>query len=311
MIKCWQIKRVVWGVVVALLSTVVSSAQHSLQDTLIQNQVPVADSSFAQAPVVLNQQVPSIPAKPDTSLQFFNQLNHQLPVDGSLVFRFEERFDPPTYDYLFYLLAGALLVLGIIRMGFAKYFSDLIRIFSQTAIRQKSLREQLVQNRLASLLLNLFFCFSAGAFLFQLAMYKQWLPAHDSWWQQLLLCIGLVVVIYTVKYVVTWLSGWLFGLSNLAESYIFLVFLINKVMGILLLPATIALALGAPDLKSVMVVATLFVLGLLYLYRYVIAIPLVRQHVKIIPFHFFLYFCAFEIVPVLIIYKWMLSIISH
>jgi hypothetical protein len=38
---------------------------------------------------------------------------------------------------------------------------------------------------------------------------------------------------------------------------------------------------------------------------------LLRQHVKIIPFHFFLYFCAFEIVPVLVIYKWMLLVISQ
>lgn len=300
------------AVLMVLCTASMGWAQVVLQDTAALQKLPATtDSHLTAAPTAVKPPVEVVHAPPDTSLRFFNHLNKQLPVDGSVVFRFEERFEPPTLDYLFYLLAGALLVLGIIRIGFAKYFSDLIRIFSQTAIRQKSLREQLVQNRLASLLLNLFFCFSAGTFLFQLAVYKQWLPANEIWWQQLLLCIALVVAIYTVKYVATWLSGWLFGLSNLAESYIFMVFLVNKVVGILLLPATIALALGAPDLKSVMVVASLFVLGFLYLYRYVIAIPLVRQHVKIIPFHFFLYFCAFEIVPVLVIYKWMLSIISH
>jgi hypothetical protein len=200
-------------------------------------------------------------------------------------------------------------LLGIIRMAFSKYFADLIRLFTKTTIQQKSLREQLLQNRLASLLMNLFFCLSAGTFLFQLARYKNWLPDNGIWWQQLLMCVGLIAAVYVVKYIGTAISGWLFGFRELAEAYNFMVFLVNKVVGILLLPATIALALGVPDLQAICLVASLFGLGFLFLYRYILAIPLLRQHVRIIPIHFFLYLCAFEIIPVLIVYKVMLSII--
>jgi hypothetical protein len=224
-------------------------------------------------------------------------------------YRKEDPFVPKDKDDAFYILGGMLLLLGIIRMAFSKYFADLIRLFTKTTIQQKSLREQLLQNRLASLLMNLFFFISAGAFLFQVASYKSWLPVNGVWWQQLLMCVGLISSVYLVKYIGTAISGWLFGFKELAESYNFMVFLVNKVVGILLLPATIALALGAPDLQAIFLVASLFGVGFLFLYRYVLAVPLLRQHVRILPIHFFLYLCAFEIIPVLIVYKVMLSII--
>jgi hypothetical protein len=267
-----------------------------------------ADSGVAAKPQI----TPTAVAKqPDTTLAFFNRLNPYLDYQGALYYRLEKPFQPLSKDALFYWLAGAVLFLGIVRVGFSKYFSDMLRMFSQSSFRQKSIRDQLQQNRLASLLMNLFFFFSAGTFLYQLGQFKGWFASDLNWWMQALLCIGFVAAVYMTKYITIGLSGWLFGLSELADTYTFMVFLVNKIVGIILLPASISLALGVADLQSVMIVAGLFGLGFLFLYRYVLAIPMLRQHLRVIPFHFFIYFCAFEIVPVLLIYKWMLSFINQ
>jgi hypothetical protein len=249
--------------------------------------------------------------QPDTTLAFFNQLNPYLDMQGALYYRLEKPFRPLSKDALFYWLAGGVLFLGMVRVGFSKYFSDMLRMFSQSSSRQKSIRDQLQQNRLASLLMNCFFFFSAGTFLYQLGQLKGWLSSDLNWWMQSLLCIGFVAAVYMIKYITIGLSGWLFGLSELADTYTFMVFLVNKIIGIILLPASVSLALGVADLQSVMVVASLFGLGFLFLYRYVLAFPMLRLHLRVIPFHFFIYFCAFEIVPVLLIYKWMLSFINQ
>lgn len=277
--------------------TVVSSA-----DTLRNTFPATAADTIASVPPVVKK------AEPDTTLSFFNQLNPAVVVDGGLVYRLEKEFVPRQNDAMFYATGLLLLILGIVRMGFSKYYADMMRIFGQTTFRQKSLREQLLQNRLASLLMNLFFFLSAGFFVYQLGIYYSWtLPA--IWWKQLLFCIAFVAVVYGVKYIGLQISGWLFGLRELADSYTFMVFLINKAVGVLLLPASVVLALGAANLKPVFVTITLAGLAGLFIYRYIIALPLLRQHVKVIPIHFFLYFCAFEIVPVLLVYKWTLSII--
>ncbi len=248
--------------------------------------------------------------KPDTSLQGFYRFNPYIDVNGPAVFRNEQAFSAKEKDIIFYVLLSLLFVLGFIRLVFAKYFTDLFRIFFQTTFRQKSIREQLLQNKMPSLLLNLFFCISGGLFLYFVANYKGWLEPN-GFIQKAALCIALVTMVYSTKYIGLRLSGWLFGMEDVTETYLFIVFLINKVVGVLLLPAIMILALGTNTLQPVLLVLTLLILVILYLYRYLIALPLVRNHAGLTGFHFFIYLCAFEVVPVLLIYKLLLLILSR
>jgi hypothetical protein len=250
-----------------------------------------------------------VKAEPDTSLQHFYRLNENVDLKAPVVFRSEPAFSAKEKDLVFYLLLGLLFILGFIRLVFWKYFNDLFRIFFQTTFRQKSIREQLLQNKMASLLLNIFFCISGGLFLYFLAHYKGWLQP-DGFIKKALLCIALVSIVYSVKYIGLKISGWLFGMEEVTETYLFIVFLINKVVGVLLLPATMMLALGSNTLQPVLLIISLLGLMILYLYRYLIALPLVRNHSALTGFHFFIYLCAFEVVPVLLIYKLLLLILS-
>jgi hypothetical protein len=243
--------------------------------------------------------------KPDTSLQAFYRINPYVNTKAPLVLRVEESFHPKDNDVVFYILAGLLLALGITRLLFAKYFNDLFRIFFQTTFRQKSIREQLLQNKTASLFLNVFFCLSGGLFLYFIALNKEWVHS-DGLVQKAGICVVLVAGVYIIKYIVLQIMGWLFGMSDTADTYLFIVFLINKVVGVLLLPATIVLALGSQAAQPVLLVLSLLFLGFIYLYRYIIALPLVRSHSGMTGFHFFVYLCAFEIVPVMVVYKFLL-----
>jgi len=57
----------------------------------------------------------------------------------------------------FYLLVILLLIYGMLKRAFPKYFNDLFRLFFRTTIKQLQVREQLMQTPLPSLLLNIFF----------------------------------------------------------------------------------------------------------------------------------------------------------
>lgn len=283
-------------------------------------QLPVADT--AVGPDTVNTPTPPVVATAppaavallptDTSLAYFYSLHPYLPLQADVYYRLEPSFSPPNDDATFYALVGLVSLLAFMRVAFSKYFADLLRLFAKSTLRQKSLREQLLQNKLASLLLNIFFCLSAGTFLYQLARYERWLAAPSQpigWaWPA---CIGFVAAVYLVKYISTVTSGWIFGFRELAEQYNFIVFSINKLVGLLLLPASIILAFASQALQSIWVVLTVTGLGLLFIYRYVLAIPMLRQHVRAIPIHFFLYLCACEIIPVLVLYKIVLSSVQQ
>lgn len=253
---------------------------------------------------------PYVKPSPDTSLQHFYRINTDVNLSGPLAFRNEPPFNAREKDQVFYVLIGLLFVLGMIRILFSKYFNDLFRIFFQTTFRQKSIREQLLQNKMASLLLNIFFAFSGGLFLYFVANYKGWLHP-DGFIRKAALCVALVATVYSIKYIGLRISGWLFGMREVTETYLFIVFLINKVVGVLLLPATMILALGYTTLQPVLLVVSVIVLIILYLYRYLIALPLVRNNSGLTGFHFFIYLCAFEVVPVLLIYKLLIIILNR
>ncbi len=208
-------------------------------------------------------------------------------------------------ESLFYLLVGLLLFLAFLRRTFPKYFNDLFRLFFRTTMKQRQIREQLIQTPLPSLLMNVFFVVSSGLYVnFLLQHFK--LQAVDNFWLRFLYCCLGVSVIYFIKFIGLKLSGWLFNMEEAANSYIFIVFVVNKIIGIFLLPFLVLLAFMQGVGYTTAMMLSWCGLGILILYRLILTYTAVRNQVKVNPFHFFLYFCAFEIAPLLLIYKALL-----
>jgi hypothetical protein len=207
-------------------------------------------------------------------------------------------------EAFFYILSGLLLILGLIRKAFPKYFADLFSLFFRVTFRQQSIRDQLLQNAWPSLLLNILFFFSGGLFLTLLSQYYGWQTTYGFWYS-LLFWAGLLLAIYGLKLIAMQALSWLFHLREAGKTYSFVVFLINKVMGVVLLPFIIFLGLGPASWKPVVVTLAFIVLAGLFLYRYTISYPSVKNTVKLNRFHFIIYLWALEIVPLLLIYKGM------
>lgn len=205
-------------------------------------------------------------------------------------------------DIFFYLIALLLLALGFVRVTFPKYFSDLFGLFFRVTFRQQSIRDQLLQNALPSLLLNILFFFSGGLFLTLLSQYYGWVAAQGFWYS-FLFWSALLVIVYGFKLLVMRSLSWLFHMREAGKTYSFIVFLVNKVMGVLLLPFIIFMALGPASWRPVMVTLSITVLAGLFVYRYLISYPSIRNTVRVNRFHFIVYLWTLEIVPLLLIYK--------
>ena len=208
---------------------------------------------------------------------------------------------------LFYYLIFLLILFGLLRRAFAKYFYDLFRVFFKTTLKQRQTQEQLLQSSLASVFMNSFFVLSAGLYLNFLLQYFQ-LAIADNFWLQYIYCAGALAAIYLVKYIGLKITGWLFNVSNATDSYIFIVFIINKMLGIFLLPFLLLLAFTKDPLYSSAMFISWVGIGLLLIYRFILSYSAVRKEVKLNSFHFILYILGFEVVPLLLIYKLLLAI---
>lgn len=210
-------------------------------------------------------------------------------------------------EWLFYYLIFLLILFGLLRRAFAKYFYDLFRVFFKTTLKQRQTQEQLLQSPLPSVFMNSFFVLSTGLYV-NFLLYHFGLTIEENFWVQYLYCAGALASIYIVKFIGLKITGWLFNVGGATDSYIFIVFIINKMVGIFLLPFLILLAFTQEPLYSVAMIISWFGLGILLIYRFILSYGAVRKEVKLNSFHFILYVLGFEVIPLLLIYKLLMVI---
>jgi Domain of unknown function (DUF4271) len=214
-----------------------------------------------------------------------------------------------SYDSLFYILAGLVFLMGLIKFYFARYFTNLFRVFFNTSLRQSQLADQLLQAKLPSLFFNGFFVLSGGAYIyFLLLQYK--LVTDEHRWMLLASCIVVLGLIYLAKFSTLKFTGWVTGYKEATNTYIFIIFMICKIIGVVLLPFTVLMAFSEYPIAATAALVSLLIIGFLLLLRFFRSYGLVQNQLKVSRFHFFLYIAGVEIVPLLLIYKGLLFLLS-
>ncbi len=245
--------------------------------------------------------------KKDTSiyklLLEFPLINNSKPEYMLTSFR-----DAKSKDMLFYLLVFIVFLLGLIQVFFAKYFRNIFNIFFQTSFRQKQTREQLTQENIAALLLNVLFIISASTFVTLIS--NKLKIAHTSIWQIFAFALVALTIIYLTKLLFTQFMGWVFNKKDVAQSYSFIVFIVNKIIGVVLIPFLFLLAFSTNGLQQFSFSVAIMLVTFLFLFRFFNTYKNINGRLKINAFHFFLYFCSVEILPLLIMYKALNNYIS-
>jgi len=213
----------------------------------------------------------------------------------------------PAKEGLFYYIIFLFLLIGLLRMGFSQYFNNLFRVIFRTSIKQKQIRDLLLQSPVPSVLMNCFFVLSSGLYIIFLLIHLK-LLSTDNFWINYIYCMGALAFVYIIKFLGLKITGWLFNASEVSESYIFIVFIINKMLGIAFLPFIMLLAFTTGPVFNVTLNLSWITIALLFGYRFILSYNATRKEIKLNPFHFVLYICAFEIVPLLLIYKLLMII---
>ena len=174
-------------------------------------------------------------------------------------------------------------------------------LFFQTTLRSKQTRDQLLQNTFASLLMNFLFIVCGGIYIALVVQIKGWVSV-DFWWL-IVYSISILAIIYSIKFGFLHFIGWVFNTKDATNSYIFIVFLSNKIIAVSLIPFLLILAFTGGQIAEVAFIISLFFIVAMLLYRYLVSLTSVRADLKINPLHFFLYLCTMEMLPLLLIYK--------
>jgi hypothetical protein len=207
----------------------------------------------------------------------------------------------------FYILLGLCLILGVIRVIDPRYFSNLWRAFRNPAIGRNQLKDQMETASFTALLMNIFFTMMMGAYLYYAAgMFSAQRSKGLAPSLLIAMLMGSMMLVYLGKYLVIRFSGWAFKVESITEHYIFNVFLINKILGIILLPFTIFLAFAAPEYAGPAVIVSFIVIAFLLMNRYTRSWQHLGSFFQYSKFHFFTYLCASELLPLAVLAKLLL-----
>lgn len=237
--------------------------------------------------------------KPVRSKLFNRLLNTGEPVAFTISYKQEK-----NKDTLFYVIAGLVLLLAFFKYIYNRYFINLFRVFFNTSLKQSQLTDQLLQSKFPSLMFNLFFVISAGLYAYLVLSNNRIIQENN--WLIAFFAVTLIGAIYLIKFCTLKFTGWVAGMVEVTNTYIFVIFLINKIIGIFLVPFIIILAFSSQPIVKTATLVSLMCVGLFFLLRYFRSYGLLQNQLKISKFHFMLYILGIELLPLLLIYKGLL-----
>jgi hypothetical protein len=145
-----------------------------VKDTLWVKYVPIIPKTFIQADAWYLQSIPRDPkdssfnvlqlylnffAKKKNPYQLYNQKVTSSNAEDVL-YKIEQKFSLPDKDVLFYAVIALIFLYSFLIQIAPQYIAKLFSQFSQSSLRMMQNREQLLQNSLASFIMNIGFVVS-------------------------------------------------------------------------------------------------------------------------------------------------------
>ncbi len=145
------------------------------------------------------------------------------------------------------------------------------------------------------------FLLNLGFFIYLLAGYFR-VDLNNSL-PNLLLCVGVVVLVYVAKHLVLNLLGNTFPVEKETDLYSFVTMLVNSQLGLILVAVNLLVSFAPPQVVSVAIWLGIGSIILMYLFRMLKGLFISSRFITGNQFHFFLYLCSAEIAPLLILGK--------
>lgn len=214
----------------------------------------------------------------------------------------------PVNDYISDWFTISLLALVVIftwfRFYYYRIFHQIVSAWYNVTTSNQIVRDESLLLQRASLFISIISYLLAGLFLHQLSVLYRW---NIDWLPKGIVRFAIfsagIAAAYTLKMILLRFFAVAFGQERPAALYIFNIFLMITMAGLVLLPVNILLAYAPGEARIWLIPLSLSILAALFLYRVVRAVIIWLGIPNFSVFYLFLYLCTFEIAPLLVIWK--------
>jgi hypothetical protein len=238
----------------------------------------------------------------DTSRPQYETLysEHQLKPENSLPVAMSR----DTPDWLFFILLLIIALLTWLKVFYRKNVLQIFEAFFSNVVANQIVGDENILVQRASVLLTITFNLAAALLLYLLSEIYDWpVPYAGSGFSKFIIFALVISCAYTLKFIILKLAGFLFRIEKAIATYIFNIFIINNVLGILLILLVIGIAYLPTATTSYLIPAAAMFVCFAYLYRFLRGPVIGFSYNSYSNLYLFLYLCALEIAPLLIIIK--------
>lgn len=209
-----------------------------------------------------------------------------------------------SLEWIFYTYLLLFLFIAILGRFSNGQIKRLWKVFINSGFIYRQAKEQMAQQPLVSVLLNLVFVFSSSLFLFfGLGWDHEFTGIYR--WYILFSSFVVIICIYLFKLIFLRTIGWAFGQKEAFDHYLFVVFLNNKLLGLLLLFSSFLLAFSGDATSKTLFTATLVVVALMFVYRVFRGYQTFLRQTRMRIFSLLLAFLSVELIPSAVVIKFV------
>ncbi len=195
------------------------------------------------------------------------------------------------------------LLLGLIcislflalKNNYQKFVNQVINALVNFQLAKKILQEKNILARRAYFMLNLNYLITFALFILIVFISIDYKITTRSYLDFLFIIIGLTGIL-SIKLAIIYINGYIFQMMPATSEYIHNIYLINKNLGIVLLPLIFATIFTPPVVSKILLITGFVLVSLSTLFKIMRGFQIIIKN-KVLLFYSILYLCTLELLP--------------
>ena len=205
-------------------------------------------------------------------------------------------------QWVIVMIIGLLLYTGILNRAMSKDFASVWQSFYNKRMLSQASREDGLINSWTFIGLFLLFGLTFGLFLYQLAQYNHVYYSVSG--VRLFVSLSLIILIlFAIKFLVVKFLGFVFNINKLVSEYLSVLYLTYFNIAFVFLPVTVCFCLLTNQLIPYILGIALVLIVIIFIWQYLRSSVNIISNIVFHKFYLFVYLCALEICPILILIK--------
>lgn len=200
------------------------------------------------------------------------------------------------------VVALLLVLFAVLKISFNKQLQTIVQSFFSNRVLNNLNKEDNLFTSWPFLLLFVQFGFTIGMFFYLVSGFYH-ISFPGTGFQFYLSISILIVVLYIMKIVILRMLGHLFNIQKPINEYVTILYLSYFNLSLIFIPLVVAFALSPLKYGPYYIAISFILLGVIFAFQFIRAGIHILSHHRFSKVYLFLYFCALEICPILILIK--------